>query len=65
MPADADGDARHLAVATFWRCDVLATWNCGHIANANQTDHIRRINDMLGYPTPQLITPLELLEVEP
>jgi hypothetical protein len=22
MPADADGDARHLAVATFWKCDT-------------------------------------------
>ena len=65
MPADADGDARHLAVATFWRCDALATWNCRHIANAKKADHIHRINDMLGYPTPQLITPLELLEVEP
>jgi hypothetical protein len=28
MPADADGDARHLAVATFWKCDILASWNC-------------------------------------
>ena len=65
MPADADGDARHLAVATFWKCDILASWNCRHIANANKADHIRHINDKLGYETPQLITPLELLGEEP
>jgi len=27
MPRDALGDARHLALATFHRCDILATWN--------------------------------------
>lgn len=65
MPADADGDARHLAIATFWKCDILVSWNCRHIANANKTDHIRNANRQLGYETPQLVTPLELLEVEP
>ena len=65
MPADADGDARHLAVATFWKCDVLVSWNCKHIANASKIDHIRRVNAKLGYETPMLITPLELLGVEP
>jgi hypothetical protein len=47
MPSDATGDARHLA---------LATWH-----NANKADHIHRINGRLGYETPKLITPLELL----
>ena len=28
MPRDALGDARHLALATFHRCAILATWNC-------------------------------------
>lgn len=65
MPADADGDARHLAVATYWKCDILASWNCKQIANANKTDHIRQVNAQLGYDTPKLITPLELLGVEP
>jgi hypothetical protein len=63
MPADADGDARHLAVATFWKCDILASWNCKHIANANKADHIRRVNDGLGFETPLLITPYALLEI--
>ena len=65
MPEDADGDARHLAVATFWKCDILISWNCKHIANASKADHIRHVNARLGYETPKLVTPLELLGVEP
>ena len=65
MPADATGDARHLALATFYRCDVLASWNCKHIANVNKRGHIESINAMLGYETPLLTTPFELLEIEP
>ena len=61
MPVEASADADHPALATFHRCDMLVTWNCHHIANANKFPHIRRINALLGYETPQLITPLELL----
>jgi hypothetical protein len=62
MPRDAAGDARHLAVATFHRCDILVTWNCRHIANVNKQTHIRSVNAALGFPTPALVTPLELLD---
>ena len=65
MPADADGDARHLALATFHGCDILLTWNCRHLANANKSDHIRAVNQHLGYETPIITTPLELLGIEP
>ena len=61
MPQDLSGDARHLAVASFYRCDYLLTWNCRHIANANKIRHILRINGLLGLPTPELVTPLELV----
>ena len=61
MPVEASADADHLALATFHRCDILVTWNCQHIANANKFPHIRRINALLGHETPQLVTPLELL----
>lgn len=65
MPSDATGDARHLALATWHKCDILVSWNCRHIANANKADHIQRINGRLGYETPKLITPLELLNEPP
>ena len=62
MPAEALGDADHLALASFYNCDMLVTWNCKHLANANKTGHIRRVNALLGLRTPLLVTPLELLE---
>ena len=65
MPRDAAGDARHLALATFHGCAILATWNCRHIANANKQEHIRRVNSSLGFATPVLTTPFELLEQLP
>ena len=61
MPKDALGDARHLALATFHRCAILATWNCQHLANANKLAHIRNVNALMGMETPLLITPFELL----
>ena len=64
MPADALGDAAHLAFASFHGCDWLLTWNCKHLANANKFDHIRVINRRLGLRSPELITPLALLENE-
>jgi hypothetical protein len=61
MPADPGGDALHLALASYHRCDFLVTWNCLHLANANKFGHIRRVNGMLGLFVPTLVTPLELL----
>ena len=61
MPNDPVGDALHLAVASFHKCDFLVTWNCRHLANANKFGHIRRINTLLGLYVPALVTPLELL----
>ena len=61
MPNDPVGDAMHLALASFHKCDFLLTWNCRHLANANKFGHIRRINTILGLYVPALVTPLELL----
>jgi predicted nucleic acid-binding protein len=61
MPGDPVGDALHLALASYHKCDFLVTWNCEHLANANKFGHIRRVNTMLGLFVPALVTPLELL----
>jgi len=61
MPADPAGDALHLALASYHKCDFLVTWNCLHLANANKFGHLRRVNTMLGLFVPALVTPLELL----
>ncbi len=62
MPQDVVGDALHLAIASFHKVDYLLTWNCNHLANANKKKHIRRINGRLRLSTPEIITPLEVLE---
>lgn len=62
MPADVTGDALHLAFASVHACDVLLTWNCLHLANANKFEHIRRVNTDLGLAIPLLLTPLELMQ---
>lgn len=61
MPSDPVGDAIHLALASYHKCDFLLTWNCNHLANANKFFHIRRVNAMLSLFTPSIVTPLELL----
>jgi hypothetical protein len=64
MPNNPLGDALHLAMASYHKCDFLLTWNCHHLANANKFGHIRRINVMLGLYVPLLVTPLELMGEE-
>ena len=60
MPRERLGDALHLAIASFHKCDFLLTWNCRHIANANKFEHIRIVNTRLGLFVPALVTPMEL-----
>ena len=64
MPRDPAGDALHLALASYHKCDFLLTWNCNHLANANKFRHIQQVNTMLGLYVPTLVTPLELLSDE-
>ncbi len=62
MPKELEGDAAHLAYASFYKIDFLLTWNCNHLANANKFEHIRIINTKLNLFVPLLITPLQLME---
>lgn len=60
MPQDLQGDALHLAYASFYKADFLMTWNCNHLANANKRRHIRVTNARLVLFVPEITTPLEL-----
>ena len=62
MPDDLEGDAMHLAYASYYKIDFLLTWNCSHLANANKKHHIRFLNTRLGLFIPEIITPMELFE---
>ena len=61
MPNDPQGDALHLAIASYYKMDIWLTWNCRHLANANKFNPIRRVNYEMGLPTPILATPLNYL----
>lgn len=62
MPNDSVGDALHLAIASFHKVDYLLIWNCKHLANANKRHHVRRINEWLRISTPEILTPMELID---
>jgi len=64
MPKDPTGDALHLALASYYNCQFLLTWNCRHLANANKFEHIRHINTLLGLSVPILTTPFQLMQEE-
>ena len=61
MPQDADGDALHLALASFYGLDVLLTWNCNHLANPKKFEHIEPVNNELGLKVPLLTPPINYL----
>ena len=56
------GDALHLAVASFYECAYLLTWNFRHLANANKFGHIQNVNRRQGLHVPRIVAPPALLE---
>lgn len=62
IPAQAQIDAYHIAVAAINGMDYLLTWNCTHIANAIIRPRIEHICRNQGYEPPVICTPLELME---
>jgi hypothetical protein len=64
MPNDPHGDALHLAYASFYKCDVLLSWNCQHIVNYHKANHIQSTNRLLSLPVPALLTPFAVLNKE-
>ncbi len=61
MPKNPLGDALHLALASYHKCDYLLTWNCKHIANPNKFRQIRLCNYSMGLYVPSLVTPNQLI----
>ena len=62
LPARAEVDAVHIAVAVVNGMDYLLTWNCAHIANAALRGEIEAICRAHGYEPPVICTPEELME---
>jgi hypothetical protein len=61
IPAKAETDALHIAIATVHAMEFLATWNCKHIANAVTLPFVYDVCRAAGYEPPLVCTPYELL----
>lgn len=62
LPAKAEIDAYHIAIASVHGMEYLLTWNCTHIANAIMRPKIEAVCRQLGYAPPVICTPQELTE---
>jgi hypothetical protein len=62
LPADADRDAAHIALATVHEMDILLSWNCRHIANAAIQARLRKSAQAAGFILPVICTPEELMD---
>jgi hypothetical protein len=62
LPAKAEGDGAHIALATVHKMDILLTWNCRHIANAFILGRLRRLVESYGHSAPTICTPEEFLQ---
>lgn len=62
LPARADVDALHVAVAAVHGMDYLISWNCAHIVNASILPQVYAVCRAAGYEPPFICTPQELLE---
>jgi len=61
LPARAQADAAHLAIAAAAKTDYLLTWNCRHLANAQILRRLEAEASRLGWRLPKVCTPLELM----
>ena len=57
---NAETDALHLGVASYYQIDFLLTWNMKHLANARIRREIERFQRDKGEIPPIICTPEEL-----
>ncbi|MBI5722509.1 MAG: type II toxin-antitoxin system VapC family toxin [Planctomycetes bacterium] len=61
LPAKASADALHIHLMNRGYPDLLLTWNCSHIANANKIGDINKTIILCKYQPPVICTPEELM----
>ena len=60
VPAEAEDDARHIAIATVDNIDYILTWNFAHIANTVTMPLVTDVCEQEGYDSPTITTPNQL-----
>jgi len=62
LPPQSINDARHIAVVTINKIDILLSWNIKHIANFKKQIQVRLVNEKEGYFYPiTLLNPSNLI----
>lgn len=59
VPPRQRADARHIAIATAHRVDLLLSWNFKHIVYPRRIRAYEAIHEVLGYPTPRILSPAD------
>lgn len=57
-------DCIHIATATFYRADILVSWNFKHIVNVYRIRGYNSINLRMNYPSLEIRSPKEIIEYE-
>jgi len=57
-------DCRHIALATIYKVDVLASWNFKHIVNLDRIKGYNSVNLRLGYQMIEIRSPKDLINYE-
>ena len=55
-------DALHIAAATFYKVDVLTSWNFKHIVNLRRINLYNAVNLIFGYSKLEIRSPREVIE---
>lgn len=55
-------DCRHIAMATIYKVDVLASWNFKHIVNLDKIKGYNSVNLRLGYAMIEIRSPKDLVK---
>ncbi|MEP7266628.1 MAG: PIN domain protein [Saprospiraceae bacterium] len=55
-------DCRHIAMATVYKVDVLASWNFKHIVNLDRIKGYNSVNLRLGYSLLEIRSPKDLVK---
>jgi len=57
-------DCIHIATATVYRVDILASWNFKHIVNINRIRGYNSINLRKGYSILEIRSPKDMIDYE-
>jgi hypothetical protein len=57
-------DCRHIAIATLYNADILASWNFKQIVNVSRIRGYNAVNYKLGHKILEIRTPREILNYE-